>query len=211
MEPETTGVRAGFERIAMPDADVLFLANLDLGHPGTRLLSELIAEVPWRAEEVVIYGRKVPQPRLTAWYGDAGKSYAYSGIELEPRPWTPLLLAIKSRVETATGSSFNSVLLNYYRDNRDSIGFHSDDEPELGAQPVIASLSLGDDRIFVFKHKRLKQTEPMRLSLPSGSLLLMRGETQHNWRHGVPKESRPRGARVNLTFRTIIDRTTIRG
>lgn len=206
MEAEVLATESGFERISMPDADVLFLPNLDLGPRSTQLLQRLIAEVPWRAEEIVIYGRKVLQPRLTAWYGDAGKSYAYSGIELRPLPWTPLLLDIKGCVETAAGSAFNSVLLNYYRDQQDSIGFHSDDEPELGTKPVIASLSLGAERVLVFKHKKLKHAEPVRLHLPSGSLLLMRGETQHNWRHGVPKERRPRGARINLTFRTILDR-----
>jgi len=118
--------------------------------------------------------------------------------------WTPLLLDIKARVEDAVGSAFNSVLLNYYRDQRDSIGFHSDDEPELGLRPVIASVSLGDERTFVLKHKTAKHVPPIRLRLTSGSLLLMRGATQHCWRHGIPKETRPCGPRINLTFRSII-------
>lgn len=194
-----------FGQIVMPDADVRLLRRLDLAQPSVEILRRLIAEVPWRHEEVVMWGRKVPQPRLTAWYGDPGRAYAYSGIELQPLPWTTLLLDIKTRVEAAAGTAFNSVLLNYYRDERDSIGFHSDDEPELGPRPAIASLSLGAERIFILKHKKLKHAEPVRLPLPSGSLLLMRGETQHNWRHGIAKESRPCGARVNLTFRTIVD------
>jgi alkylated DNA repair dioxygenase AlkB len=99
---------------------------------------------------------------------------------------------------------FNSVLVNYYRDNRDSIGFHSDDEPELGARPVIASLSLGEERTFILKHKRSKSVSPVHLRLASGSLLLMKGDTQRCWRHGILKESRSCGPRVNLTFRTII-------
>jgi len=196
---------AGFTPIVMPEADVRLLRRLDLGELDTEVLPRLIAEVPWRAEEVVIWGRKLPQPRLTAWYGDPGRSYAYSGILLQPLPWTALLLDIKTRVEAAAGSGFNSVLLNYYRDERDSIGFHSDDEPELGERPVIASFSLGVERTLTFKHKRLKQVGPVRLRLPSGSLLLMRGETQHCWRHGITKETQPCGPRVNLTFRTIID------
>jgi alkylated DNA repair dioxygenase AlkB len=195
---------SGWKRIAMPDAEALYLDRLALGQPDAGILQRLIAEVDWRSEAVVMWGRTVPQPRLTAWYGDAGRIYAYSGIELQPLPWTPLLRDIKTRVETVAASSFNSVLLNYYRDNRDSIGFHSDDEPELGRQPVIASLSLGDERTLVFKHKTLKRAEPVRLRLLSGSVLLMGGETQHYWRHGIPKESRPCGPRINLTFRTVM-------
>jgi len=124
-----------------------------------------------------------------------------------PRPRNindPQLSDIKARIEAVAGSAFNSVLLNYYRDHRDSVGFHSDDEPELGARPVIASLSLGEERTFILKHKRSNTAEPMRLRLTSGSLLLMKGETQLCWRHGVPKENRPCGPRVNLTFRTIL-------
>jgi len=190
----------------MPDADVGYLEYLPLGQPPARVLRRLIDEIPWRAEEVVMWGRRVPQPRLTAWYGDRGSRYTYSGLQLDPAPWTPLLRDIKARIEAAAGSSFNSVLLNYYRDQHDSIGFHSDDEPELGSQPVIASLGLGEERTFILKHKRSKSAKPVHLRLASGSLLLMRGDTQHCWRHGILKESRSCGPRVNLTFRTIIQR-----
>lgn len=192
------------ERIPVRDGDVLYFHRVALGQPDTQLLQRLITEISWRSEEVVMWGRRVRQPRLIAWYGDAGKAYAYSGIALRPLPWTPLLIDIKTLVEAAAGATFNSVLLNYYRDNRDSIGFHSDDEPELGAQPVIASLSLGAERTFILKHKTSKREPPIRLRLASASLLLMRGDTQHRWRHGIPKESRPCGPRVNLTFRRII-------
>jgi alkylated DNA repair dioxygenase AlkB len=190
----------------MPDADVSYLEHLPLGQPAAEILRRLIAEIAWRSEEVVMWGRRVPQPRLTAWYGDPGASYAYSGLALDPLPWTPLLLDIKTRIEGAAGSSFNSVLLNHYRDHRDSIGFHSDDEPELGQNPIIASLSLGEERIFILKHKTSKVVEPVHLRLASGSLLLMRGDTQRCWRHGILKESRSCGPRINLTFRTIIQR-----
>ena len=195
---------AGWRRIPLQDGEVLYLDRFDLGQPEARLLQRLVAEIAWRSEEVMMWGRRVPQPRLTAWYGDPGRSYAYSGLRLEPMAWTPLLLDIKARVEDAVRSGFNSVLLNYYRDHRDSIGFHSDDEPELGHRPVIASVSLGDERIFVLKHRTARRVPPIRLRLASGSLLLMRGETQHRWRHGIPKETRPCGPRVNLTFRSII-------
>jgi alkylated DNA repair dioxygenase AlkB len=195
---------AGFERVPMPDADVSYLEHLPLDQPDARVLERLIAETAWRSEDLVMWGRRVLQPRLTAWYGDPRSFYAYSGLQLTPLPWTPLLLEIKGRVETMAGVTFNSVLLNYYRDHHDSIGFHSDDEPELGEQPVIASLSLGEERTFILKHKRSKAVKPVHLRLASGSLLLMRGETQRCWRHGLLKESRPCGPRVNLTFRQII-------
>jgi alkylated DNA repair dioxygenase AlkB len=194
----------GWERVPLPDGEVLYLDRLELAQPDTEIAKRLVDEVPWRSEAVVMWGRKILQPRLIAWYGDPGRRYAYSGLELEPLPWTPLLYDIKTRVEAAAGVTFNSVLLNYYRDHRDSIGFHSDDEPELGAWPIIASLSLGEERTFVLKHKASKLVRPIRLRPASGSLLLMKGDTQRCWRHGIPKESRPCGSRVNLTFRQII-------
>jgi alkylated DNA repair dioxygenase AlkB len=195
---------ARFEPVQMPDAHVYFLPRLELGQPEAQVFERLIAETEWRTESVVMWGRRLPQPRLTAWYGDPGRRYAYSGIELDPLAWTPLLRDIKGRVEHAARTAFNSVLLNYYRDHRDSIGFHSDDEPELAARPVIASLSLGEERTFVLKHKWLKDAAPMLLRLASGSLLVMGGDTQHAWRHGIRKETRPCGPRINLTFRTIV-------
>jgi alkylated DNA repair dioxygenase AlkB len=192
------------QRIPTPDAELAYLARLALAEPGEQILKQLIAEIPWRSEEVVMWGRRTPQPRLTAWYGDPGADYAYSGIQLHPSPWTPILLDIKTRIEGLVGATFNSVLLNYYRDHQDSIGFHSDAEPELGERPVIASLSLGAERTFILKHKTLKRIEPVRLRLASGSLLLMSGDTQRCWRHGIPKDSRPCGPRINLTFRKIL-------
>jgi alkylated DNA repair dioxygenase AlkB len=120
-----------------------------------------------------------------------GKNYTYSGIQLTPLPWTKALLDIKKRVEAVAGADFNSVLLNYYRDHRDSMGLHSDDEPELGKRPILASLSLGEERIFILKHKRAKALKPVRLKLASGSLLLMKGDTQRYWKHGIDKETRP--------------------
>jgi alkylated DNA repair dioxygenase AlkB len=197
---------AVLERIPMSDADVFYMEHLPLGQPPTRVLQLLIAEIAWRSEEIVMWGRRVPQPRLTAWYGDADASYTYSGLRLDPLTWTPLLLDIKARIEAVAQSSFNSVLLNCYRDQHDSIGFHSDDEPELGKQPVIASLSLGEERTFILKHKKSRAAKPVHLRLASGSLLLMRGDTQHCWRHGIFKENRPCGSRVNLTFRKIFQK-----
>jgi alkylated DNA repair dioxygenase AlkB len=193
-----------FNRLRVQDADVFFLANLELPAPDLALLERLIVEIPWRTEHVVVWGKRMPQPRLIAWFGDVGKSYAYSGIQLHPTAWFPLLLEIKARVEDVVGSSFNTVLLNYYRDHQDSMGFHSDDEPELGLRPVIASVSLGEERTFVMKHKSSKLVRPVHLRLPSGSLLLMKGDTQMHWKHGIPKQIRPCGPRINLTFRRIV-------
>lgn len=167
-------------------------------------MRRLIDEIRWRAENIVVWGKTYPQPRLIAWYGDAGMIYTYSGICLTPLPWTEILLVLKSRVEAAAHADFNSVLLNYYRDHRDSMGLHSDDEPELGKRPILASLSLGEERTFILKHKRENALKPVRLKLASGSLLLMKGDTQHYWKHGIHKENRPCGPRVNLTFRRII-------
>lgn len=189
------------ERIPMPDADVSYLNDLDLGLPLEVALHRLIADVPWRQENIVVWNKVYLQPRLIASYGDRDTDYTYSGLTLFTLPWTDLLLEIKRRVENVAEASFNNVLLNYYRDNRDSMGFHSDDEPELG--PVIASLSLGEERTFVLKHKLNKSAKPVRLKLASGSLLLMKGETQRNWKHGIAKLTRPCGPRVNLTFRRI--------
>ena len=196
-------VHEGLEPIPMPDAEVYYLRHLPLAETPDIVMHHLIDEVPWRAEKIVIWGRTYPQPRLIAWYGDVGKNYTYSGITLSPLSWTQTLLDIKSRVEEAARTDFNSVLLNYYRGHRDSMGLHSDDEPELGERPILASLSLGEERTFILKHKREKALKPVRLKLASGSLLLMKGDTQHYWKHGIDKETRPCGPRVNLTFRRI--------
>jgi alkylated DNA repair dioxygenase AlkB len=194
----------GLEPIPLPDAEVYYQSNFDLGRHPDEILRELISDVPWRQHKILVWGKVHLQPRLVAWYGDPATVYTYSGITLEPMPWTDLLLEIRKRVENVTRASFNSVLLNYYRDNRDSMGFHSDFEPVLGDRPVIASVSLGEERTFVLKHKTNKLAKPVRLTLASGSLLLMKGETQRYWQHGVAKLTRPCGPRINLTFRRIL-------
>jgi alkylated DNA repair dioxygenase AlkB len=195
---------ATFQRLPAGDADLLYMPRLDIGAPTAIVLSELTECTPWRAESVVLWGKSYPQPRLSAWYGDEDARYQYSGLELDPLPWTPRLLSIKASLEQAAGSRFNSVLLNHYRNERDSMGMHSDDEPELGAEPVIASLSLGETRTLVFRHRSDRNRRPVRIELTDGSLLLMRGPTQQNWKHGIAKERHPCGPRVNLTFRRIV-------
>jgi alkylated DNA repair dioxygenase AlkB len=185
--------------IPIEDGELALLRQLALPLSNAEAFARLLDETPWRAESVVVYGKRHLQPRLTAWYGEA--SYTYSGLRLAPLPWTQLLLVIRAAVEAACGQRFNSVLLNRYRDGRDSMGMHSDDEPELGDEPVIASLSFGTTRTFILRHKRNKQT--LRLELEDGSLLLMSGRLQENWVHGINKSSRPLGERLNLTFRYI--------
>lgn len=189
--------------IPLADAEVYYLEQAPLGLAPGVALERLIREIDWRAEEIVVWGRRLAQPRLIAWHGEPGRRYVYSGLSLEARPWTALLAALRRRVEEICAAEFDCVLLNYYRDHRDSMGMHSDDEPELGERPVIASLSFGAERVFAMKHRRDAAVAPLRLRLASGSLLLMKGETQTNWKHGVAKQARPCGARVNLTFRRI--------
>jgi alkylated DNA repair dioxygenase AlkB len=164
-----------------------------------RLFEQLIALTPWRQEVAMLMGRRVPIPRLTAWHGAAG--YVYSGIKMTPAPWNPPLLELKAVAEACARQAFNSVLLNLYRDGRDSVSWHADNEPGLGRDPVIASVSLGATRRFQMKHRRREAR--VALDLTAGSCLVMAGATQHHWLHQVPKTSRPVGPRINLTFRTM--------
>lgn len=200
------GSEPGLDRLEIEDAEISFARQVDLGEPADDVLREVIEGTPWRQEAVTIYGKRHMQPRLIAWYGDAGQRYSYSGIALEPLPWTDTLARVHALVQDLAHERFNGVLLNYYRDHRDSLGFHSDDEKELGPTPVIASVSLGATGTFVLKHKARPELKPVRLELPSGSLLLMKGPTQKNWKHGIDKQSRPCGPRVNLAFRRTVAR-----
>ncbi len=192
---------SGLQRLPIDDAEVLLQRGINLGSPYQQLLDALIETTPWCQQEIKIYGKNYLQPRLSAWYGNA--EYSYSGILLKPWPWTEILLELKHQVESIIDHQFNSVLLNYYRDQNDSMGMHSDDETELGKQPVIASLSLGEERCFLLRHKYRKDIGPVKLSLSSGSILVMKGDTQSHWKHGITKESKPCGPRVNLTFRAV--------
>lgn len=190
----------------LPGAELLLLRAPALGESSLALLDALIRDTAWRQESITLYGKTHQQPRLVAWYGDRGAAYRYSGRTYQPHPWTARLAGLRERMEQLASARFNSVLLNYYRDHRDSMGLHADDEPELGEQPVIASLSLGEERVLYFRHKRERTVRGMDLPLPDGSVLLMRGDTQANWKHGMRKLSRPCGPRVNLTFRWVYTR-----
>ncbi|PSB05599.1 alpha-ketoglutarate-dependent dioxygenase AlkB [filamentous cyanobacterium CCP1] len=188
--------------LPLPDADIILYPSLFDQPECDRLLTELTQTIQWRQDWITIYGRSLPQPRLTAWYGDPGKSYTYSGITMNAVPWTPTLLTLKEKIDSLAGVVFNSVLLNLYRDGNDSMGWHSDNEPELGTNPVIGSISLGGTRKFMLRH-RFKKSLKYQLELSSGSFLLMQGTTQHYWQHQVPKTKRPVLPRINLTFRVI--------
>lgn len=158
--------------------------------------------INWKQEGMKIFGKKVAFPRLTAWYAENGKTYTYSGLKNIPEEFTESLLLIKKKVESQAGVHFNSALLNYYRHGNDSMGWHTDNEPELGENPVIASISLGGSRKFQFKHKSTPKST-QNIILEPGSLLLMQGSTQHHWLHQVPKVKEAEG-RINITFRRIL-------
>lgn len=158
-------------------------------------------ELEWSEEHIQMFGKTVQVPRLVCWYGNREAIYHYSGVEHMPHPWTKSLNELKARIETFTQHAFNSVLGNFYRNGNDSMGWHSDDEKELGLNPFIASISLGSTRMFKVQHKSSK--EQIKLLLPNGSLLTMSGSFQHHWRHCIPKTSAPVTPRINLTFRTI--------
>lgn len=158
--------------------------------------------IAWRQDTIRMFGKPMLIPRLSAWYGNEDASYTYSGLTLQPNAWTDELLSIKQKIETISGAIFNSVLLNFYRHGQDSMGWHADDEPELGKMPTIASLSLGAERRFLLRAKN-NHRQQHEVKLTNGSLLIMSGNTQHYWQHAIPKTMRPTEPRINLTFRQI--------
>jgi alkylated DNA repair dioxygenase AlkB len=189
-------------RIALADDTWLDfeLAWLSAGE-AQRCLAALRAEVTWVEREIVIYGKRIMQPRLVGWAGEV--AYRYSGQTLEPRAFTDTVRALTERVNAFADTSFNHVLLNRYRNGRDNMGLHADDEPELGPDPVVATLSLGATRRLALVPRRPRDGERRSLELPAGSLLIMRGACQRRFRHGIPREPRVTEERVSLTFRRI--------
>ena len=161
-------------------------------------LKSLRENVLWKQESMNIYGKKIEFPRLMAWYGYDNQLYSFSGISLDPNPWTEEILEIKDRIEPLANVTFNSVLLNLYRDGKDSVSWHTDAEPELGQNPIIASVSFGETRKFQLRHNITK--EKIDIHLTHGSLLIMKGELQHYWQHQVPKTNTKISERLNLTF-----------
>lgn len=189
--------------LPLADADLAFDPHwLERGSAQT-LFDELLATIPWEVHRIRLFGREVDSPRLSCWIGDPDAAYTYSGTRFVPRPWPQALLPVRERLSRESGVDFNSVLANLYRNGNDSMGWHSDSEAELGPQPTIASLSLGATRRFVLKQRRDPSVK-LAVELPPGSLLLMRGYTQTNYKHALPRTAKPVGARINLTFRRIV-------
>lgn len=193
---------AGPRKLPLLDAEVLYFEDFFARPRADALFRVLMEGIEWKQERIRLFGKEIDIPRLSAWHGDEGATYRYSGLTIHPMPWTDTLLEIKREVEPACGVIFNSVLLNLYRNERDSVAWHSDDESELGRNPVIGSVSLGESRLFQLRHKQDRRRK-FAVELTHGSLLLMRGPTQHHWVHQVPKASSVKGPRMNLTFRVI--------
>jgi len=188
----------------LPKPDVAWYPDWLAPEAAARALAQLVDEVAWQQDAMVTPAGRVPLPRLTAWQGEAQAVYVYSGIRNVPQAWTPTVAELKAAAEAVCACRFNSVLLNRYRSGMDSMGWHADHEPELGRQPVIASVSLGVARTFELRHNKTGVVQSFQLK--GGSLLVMRGDTQAQWRHRVPKEPRVTGERVNLTFRWVMPR-----
>jgi alkylated DNA repair dioxygenase AlkB len=203
-----------FESIDLPGAELRFAPEWLSTAEADALLAVLYDEIAWETHRIRMFGREIDSPRRSCWIGDPGAVYTYSRTRFEPRPWPSALLPMRRRLAQTLGLDFDSVLANLYRDGRDSMGWHSDDEPELGPEPVIASLSLGGTRRFLFKPKRSAAFAPRDdnaahdhrrgLPLSHGSLLVMSGDTQANYLHALPATAKPVAARINLTFRRVV-------
>lgn len=190
-------------RIPAEQADLWWSPHFLNGPQAYETFEALRSQIAWEQGQIRMFGKWVMEPRLSAWYGDPGASYTYSGKRQEPLAWIPPLSEVKELVEQAAYGRFNSVLMNLYRFGQDSMGWHSDDEKELGDAPMIASLNLGASRKFQLRRKDDK-SQKIELELSHGSLLIMAGETQTYWQHQVPKTKKEVGERMNLTFRQII-------
>jgi len=188
--------------LELPDAEITYIADFLKADETRNLFEHLKHKTKWQHDDITIFGKTHKQPRLTALHAETNKTYTYSNVTMHPEPMSSELLNIKKKIEIIAKSEFNSVLLNLYRDGKDSNGWHADNEKELGTNPIIASLSLGAARVFHFKHREIK-TERHKLLLKNGSLLIMSGTMQHYWLHQIPKTQKPIGERINLTFRNI--------
>lgn len=186
----------------LPDSEIFYFPHFLTAETANSYFKDFKETVPWQQDDIKVFGKVYAQPRLTALFGDNDKPYTYSGITMQPSSFTPGLLSLKHQIETMANIEFTSCLLNLYRNGKDSNGWHADNEKELGRNPVVASVSLGQERYFHLKH-RTKKDLKQKILLAHGSLLLMRGETQHHWLHQIAKTAKPVGARINLTFRVI--------
>lgn len=187
----------------LPDADIKLYENLFSKEECIRILLSLQKNINWQQDQIKLYGKTFDLPRLTSYYGDNDKSYSYSGIQMHPNPWNKDLLFIKNKIEERAGVKFTSCLLNYYRSGKDSMGWHQDNEKELEQNPVIGSVSFGETRMFQLKHLKLKDINTVQIPLKDGDFLLMKGSTQHLWKHCIPKTTKAIKERINLTFSII--------
>ena len=186
----------------LPNAELEYYPSFFDAEKSNLLFEQLLNEIPWQHDYITVFGKSHPQPRLTALFGNEGKPYCYSNIVMQPHNWNPILMYIKNEIEEICNENFTTVLLNLYRDGRDSNGWHADNERELGRNPIIASMSFGAERSFHLKHNTMENAK-LKIILENGSLLLMKGETQHFWKHQIPKTAKPIAPRINLTFRII--------
>lgn len=185
------------------DGQVIYFGVIFDTNQSKEYFDKLLTNIIWQKDELVIFGKKIVTERKMAWYGDSGQTYTYSGITRKPLKWTKELLEIKQIVEKHTKAQFNSCLLNLYQDGTQGMGWHSDDEKELGKNSTIASVSFGESREFRFRHKNLKNLK-ISVLLEGGSLLVMKDEVQQNWLHQIPKSIKITNPRINLTFRKIL-------
>ena len=189
--------------LPLPDAVFEFYPNFFNKEEADLLYEKILAETPWQQDDITIFGKKIAQPRLTCLYGNEGKPYSYSGITMQPNPWNTTLIYIKDKIEQTAEKNFTTVLANLYRNEKDSNGWHADNEKELGRNPIIASVSFGEERKFQLKHNTNPEAK-ITLNLNHGSLLLMKEGSQVYYKHQIPKATQPKKARINLTFRTIL-------
>ena len=189
--------------LPLPDAVFEFYPNFFNKEEADLLYEKILAETPWQKDDITIFGKKIAQPRLTCLYGNEEKPYSYSGITMQPNPWNTTLIYIKDKIEQTAEKNFTTVLTNLYRNEKDSNGWHADNEKELGRNPIIASVSFGEERKFQLKHNTNPEAK-ITLNLNHGSLLLMKEGSQVYYKHQIPKATQPKKARINLTFRTIL-------
>lgn len=196
-------MRSKVQNILPSGGEVYYIPKLFSKEKSDEYFSRLMTDIQWKQEPIKIFGREILQPRLTAWYGDVNKPYTYSGLIMEANEWIPVLEDLKSAADQYSGSTSTSALLNLYRNGNDGLGWHRDNEKVLGPTPVIASLSLGEERLFQLRNYADKK-QVITLELEHGSLMIMKGSTQRNWEHRIPKTKKLKGPRINITFRTVL-------
>lgn len=190
-------------KIELQDGELVYIPNFYTTEKSKQIFKTLKKEINWEQRKIVLLGKQFDEPRLSAWYADKNANYSYSGIQLIAQEFTSILQELKKEVEQKSNTTFNSVLLNLYRNGNDSMGWHADDEKELGINPIIASLNFGETRRFKLKHKTNKNLK-FEIDLENGSLLIMQGALQHHWMHHIPKTKQQLNERINLTFRKVV-------